>query len=451
MSDQFLLFLVGGRRLAVAVAKVDGVLPPSRVTPMPFVPAWVDGLVMARGVVHVQIDLLAWLTGDRHSSEKYELLQLGTPEGPAVAKVDRVLRLVQGIVRPADQPQLLGLLDVDGEEVAIIDPGRLSFGDVADAEPAPDSAGFIETPRVESRTEITAELTIVVTALGESFALPARRVREVVAITHIEPLPLAPRGLIGLISLRDRVVPLVSLAALLGGAANENARLRAVVVELDDRPIALLVDRIVGLERVGELEEHPLLDEWRGLIGCWMGSQGRVIGLIHLDFLLDPSWHDDMAAFLPSQSGRIAEIPPEPRRLLLTFSVAGHLCAIDAIDVRRVVRWQPPAALPDDSDGIDGVVQIMSDVLPVVDVCTRLGLCDDATGARAFVVARLGGNLAALAIGQPGRIAAVPVSAFHPLGNHQQAGMVDAVARIDGEFAWVLSLAALALDHRVVA
>jgi len=425
MSGQFLLFAVGGRRFAVPVERVEGVLPPAPVTPMPFVPAWIDGLVMARGLVHAQIDLLAWLDpAERHRADRYELLQIVTPEGPSVVKVDRVLRLMAGH-------------EVEGEGIAIIDPARLSFGELGGEAPDAPAEDFIEAPRMDLGLEVTAELTVVVSCVGERFAIPLRRVLEVTEAGEVESLPLAPPALVGLLPLRGRVLPLLSMAALLGGEAS--AGTRAVVAEMGGRPVALLVDRIIGLERVGELEEHPLLDQWHGLMGCWIGEGGQVTGLVHLDFLLEDEVGEELAAFLPADGGKLIEHPPEPSRQLLTFAVGDRLCAVEASEVRRVVEWQPPAALPEGGAAMDGVVQVLSDVLPVVDVGRRLGVAGD---ARAFLVASLGDELAALAVGQPGRIASVPVSAFHGLGDGK--GMVDAVARIDGELAWVLSLDALA-------
>lgn len=423
MAAQFLLFAVGGLRLAMPVDRVDGVLPKGPVTPLPFVPAWVDGLVVVRGAVLPQYDLLLWRTGERHDNPNHELLKIATPEGPAVVKVDRVLRL-------------LAEADLD-DGVETIDPAALVLGDIAEDIAPAAASDFAEPPILAAAPVAAAERAVVVAVAGESLGLPLRYVREVVELGDVSPLPLAPPALSGLFRLRGREVPLVSMAALLGGVPRGGDR--AVIVDTADGPMALAVDRILGIERIGTLDAHPLLEQWHGLTGCWHGAGGGTIGLVSLDDLFNEGWRARLAGFLPEAGGTAEERAAEPSRLLMTFSVAGRPCAMDALEVERVVAWQPPGAVPDGNPDIDGVVPVGGGILPVVDLCGRLGLDADAEPPRAYLVVRWGAESAALCVGRPGRMRAVPVSAIQPLGAGG-AAMIHSVARIDDTLTWVLSL-----------
>lgn len=50
----------------------------------------------------------------------------------------------------------------------------------------------------------------------DCFALDADRVTEVIRAGHVARVPLAPEGLLGLVHLRGRIVPIIDLAGRLG-------------------------------------------------------------------------------------------------------------------------------------------------------------------------------------------------------------------------------------------
>jgi purine-binding chemotaxis protein CheW len=50
------------------------------------------------------------------------------------------------------------------------------------------------------------------------------------------------------------------------------------------------------------------------------------------------------------------------------FEVGGRVIAIDVVNVREVVRWQPVTPLPKSPSLIDGVVDLRGALVPVVDL-----------------------------------------------------------------------------------
>jgi len=64
----------------------------------------------------------------------------------------------------------------------------------------------------------------------------------------------------------------------------------------------------------------------------------------------------------------ILKVSTENEVTLGCFEVAGHLIAIDVVNVREVVRWQPVTPLPKSPDLIDGVIDLRGVLVPVVDL-----------------------------------------------------------------------------------
>ena len=84
---------------------------------------------------------------------------------------------------------------------------------------------------------------VVVRAAGHALALDAGEVSEVARLGQLTQVPLAPPALSGLASLRGRVMPVISMARLLGETASGADARRMVVLRRAD-PIALAVDEV---------------------------------------------------------------------------------------------------------------------------------------------------------------------------------------------------------------
>lgn len=79
----------------------------------------------------------------------------------------------------------------------------------------------------------------------EDFALPIRRVREILSYVMPTPLPLTPDFIKGVINLRGNVVPVVDLSIRFGGEAIENERRTCIII--------MEVESEYGLQYLGVL------------------------------------------------------------------------------------------------------------------------------------------------------------------------------------------------------
>ena len=104
--------------------------------------------------------------------------------------------------------------------------------------------------------------SLVVFALGEqAFALPVGVVEGVVQAVEVAPLPDAPRGVLGVINLRGRVVPVLDLPARLGQAARTvRASDHFIIARTPWRTVALLVDSVSGVVRHGAAPVTPVAE-----------------------------------------------------------------------------------------------------------------------------------------------------------------------------------------------
>jgi purine-binding chemotaxis protein CheW len=108
-----------------------------------------------------------------------------------------------------------------------------------------------------SRTRRNATDTYLTFALGEeSFALPILRVREIIGITDITPVPRMPAHVRGVLNLRGKVIPVIDLRRRLGfEPIADHKRTCIVIVQAGTGADAILIGAIV--DRVSEVRDIP--------------------------------------------------------------------------------------------------------------------------------------------------------------------------------------------------
>jgi purine-binding chemotaxis protein CheW len=108
-----------------------------------------------------------------------------------------------------------------------------------------------------SRTRRNATDTYLTFALGdESFALPILRVREIIGITDITPVPRMPPHVRGVLNLRGKVIPVIDLRRRMGfDPVPDHKRTCIVIVQTGTGTDAILVGAVV--DRVSEVRDIP--------------------------------------------------------------------------------------------------------------------------------------------------------------------------------------------------
>ncbi len=95
----------------------------------------------------------------------------------------------------------------------------------------------------------------------EQYGVDIRKVREVIRMGEITPLPRAPDFVKGMINLRGDVIPVIDLREKLGRAAAPTGgeEDRIIVVEIAEKLVGMIVDRVSHVLRVlpGQLEPTP--------------------------------------------------------------------------------------------------------------------------------------------------------------------------------------------------
>lgn len=118
----------------------------------------------------------------------------------------------------------------------------------------------------------------------ESYGFPIDPVQEIIPPSHITRVPNAPREVMGILSLRGVVLPILDIGSFLGqtlGPETEDTRI--IVVALEDEPAGVMVDRVLHTVAIpaDQIEPPPatVADE-KGLISGVHSLQDRLLILL---------------------------------------------------------------------------------------------------------------------------------------------------------------------------
>lgn len=147
---------------------------------------------------------------------------------------------------------------------------------------------------------------VVFTVEGNRYAVPLSSVERVLLMVAVQPVPGAPRVVLGAINLAGRVVPVVDLRRRLGLPSREyGLDAHLLIVQTARRTLALTADEAIGLAEVDAASVAPTEVVLPGL--------GRIAGIAALpDGLL--FIHDIEAFLTPEEERELGQALPQAGR-----------------------------------------------------------------------------------------------------------------------------------------
>jgi purine-binding chemotaxis protein CheW len=124
---------------------------------------------------------------------------------------------------------------------------------------------------------------------GDPYALPIERVREIVRLRPITPVPRVPAAIIGVISLRGEVVEVLDLRVRLGLESRAPHRSsRIIVLHGDDGTVTgILVDSVRDVLRIPEDQMRSASGGDQEAVSALLVRGDEFVSLLDLDRVLD--------------------------------------------------------------------------------------------------------------------------------------------------------------------
>ncbi len=429
-QDEVLLgFRCGEDHFGVTASLVREVGRVPRLTRVPHAPASLIGLGNFRGTV-LPVLSFARLTGRSEGDERRVIL-LDTADPIALA-VDAISALTSdGHVRK-----------VDVEALAKSDFSRtarprtqVSVGDSGTALP------------IESSVLLVAFLSS-----GQEFALPVGAVQEIVPLPDsIASLPHADSVVVGSIAVRDMLLPLLSLRALLGLPENgQAARARIVVLRIGTHPVGLVVDAMRGVIRVAESQIDPVPPvlargsaEARIQAICRIERGERLISVLAPEHLIREDITARMLQTGSTEDEMTKTMSGEAQEQFLIFRIGNSAFGLPVETVIEVAALPSKLhRLPKAPAFVQGVMTLRHLVIPVIDQTMRFDGTPAQGARRRVIVARVGELAAGFVVDAVTEVRSIPIAALGPVPNMRsdETQVFDRVATLaDGRIVLIVS------------
>jgi len=415
-AEQYVTFQVADEVFGFPMASVMEIIRLPISVEVPLTPNALVGLANLRGSVLPILDLRRVLHLDNaeyNDATRVVVSDAGSPVGLVVDRVSSVMNVgsdridrtgkaqsslnsevLDGVIKGGEGEPLIQLLDVKSliskEFAAIIN---------ADEKRKLDFSATEQESSVEEEDDDT-DLLVSFTVENQEYAFHLLDVEEIVRIPEtISRVPRSDNHVLGLIDLRDRLLPLVSLRrmfAMTETPIEEDNRILVVNLKrLDGRrdSVGLVVDDVKEVLRVSKdlWDTVPALlscdDESNSISSiCRLENGKRLVSVLRAESLFDhPVIQAAMEARDTEEDNKVKDndknlqtnegVENDDTAQLVVFHLGEQEYGVSIDDVQEITRVpEKMDKVPKTEKFIEGMVNMRGTVLPVLDMRTRFDM-----------------------------------------------------------------------------
>lgn len=400
---QFVTFTVGDEVFGVDMAPVQEIIRVPEVVHVPLAPQALLGLANLRGKV-LPIISLSRIFGlpDRPADDasRAVVIDLGQPLGFVVDHVASVvgvdLRQIDDVACIASSVRtelLSGLIkDVGGHPmIMVLDFARLVASEFAEAAAgsrngqAPIDGGNAEDVQAQAGDELQLVSFMVA---GQEYAVAIEDVQEIVQMPQsIVQVPHAEPHVLGIMTLRNRLLPLVSLRHLFGlppRQQDHSSRIAVIAPAAGESTgaVGVVIDTVNEVLRValGTVEAVPtLLARDKGMADiariCRLDNGKRLVSVIDAVSLLRQPAIETLLEDNEMNQDKQPETRSDDEEQVVVFRFGDEEFGVPIDSVQEIVRVPEQLThVPRAPAFVEGVINLRGAVLPVIDLRMRLGL-----------------------------------------------------------------------------
>lgn len=412
LTRQFVTFHLDNEVFAVNMTAVREIIRVPDVTRVPLAPVALDGMANLRGAVVPIVSLRRLLGLEEHAADEASravVVDVGQPMGFVVDRVSSVLSVEQVQIESASESSgaiaadyLAGMIkNAGGHAVTmIVDFTSLiaqEFAQIVNAgQPGAGPAGATAVRTAgdgEAAGDATRdEIQLVNFQLdGQDYGIAIGDVQEIVHLPEtVTRLPRTPPHVLGVMTLRSRLLPLMDLRSMFRlphRAPDEKCRI--VVLRLAGLSVGLVVDTVSEVLRVGlaDVRELPGLIATQGEDSditrvCQLQGGKRLVSIVNGHNLFEhPAVRGAIDAAEKAGAAEGEENPMEGEdaddetRQLVVFRLGEEEFGVGIAAVKEILRVPDEVFLvPKSAAHVEGVINLRGSVLPVIDLRCRMGL-----------------------------------------------------------------------------
>ena len=391
---QLVTFLLGEDEFGVDIMDVKEIIRVPDITKVPSAPSYVEGACNLRGNVLPIIDGRTRFNLDRKEKDEYSRVLVidvdGKATGVVVDKVMEVMSVSIGdieeppqIVRNMESDYLNGVVKLDNGNrlVMLLDVvGALGVKHTGQEQSNGQNESSQKSSLLEnsSKAEAIDEEQLVSFLLDkEEYAIGIMEVKEIIRVPQIVKVPNCEAYIEGVISIRNNLLPIISLRTYFGmEPMSIDDHTRILVVDMGNLTAGIMVDKISEVLRIPTniIQQPPKFSTQNGeqLKGVAKLDNGqRMILMLEPSKLISAA---EMGALIDSENReQKVEEKSVARQLLdeeqlVTFKINSEEYGVKIANVQEINRMTEVTKIPRAPYFIEGIVNLRGNVIPALDL-----------------------------------------------------------------------------------
>ncbi len=399
---RYVTFILGDETFGLEISWVQEIIRVPPLVRVPRAPDHVEGLASLRG------QLLPVVSGrgrlglppapPGEAARVVVLEKAGQRLGFLVDRVREVVEIPAEAIEPLgtdERSEYVGAVAKlsGGERLILLLDGFMLLGDAGNGGGPASRGGRAAQVRTAAAAEQAVDVVQWVSfRVGdEEYALDIHDVQEIVrGAGRLSRVPGLPPEVRGLFTLRQRLLPVVSLRARLGlpDRTEDAARILVARVRQDGavHTVGLEVDAVHEVIRL----PRDAVEAVPALLGAAASRAVAGVGKLNagerLVYLLDPASLCDAAELGRLGAGAEAAQQVGGEHVVggtvqvVVFRLAGGEFAAPIEQVQEIIRPGAITRVPRAPDWVEGVINLRGNLVPVVDLRRRLGLPTEVSG-----------------------------------------------------------------------
>jgi len=482
-TRQFVIFHVKDEMFAVPLAEVQEIIRMPEVVRIPLSPPALEGLANLRGTMLPILNLRSVFGFEpvpHNDTTRVVVLDQGRPVGLVVDRMANVVTADAGSIEPTgsiqstvDTQLLTGMIKGDdgASMVMILDAANVIKREFQDfggrsgtaAQSGQESASFAGEPDTARRDTVDEVQLVSFEVAGQEYAFPIEEVQEIVQLPEkITALPNSASHVLGVITLRNRLLPLVSLRNMFClPPAEVNDANKVVVVSPGGSgaiSVGVAMDCIKEVLRVGRASIDPMppmlaqnrtLDDIRSICRLEDGkrlvsilSAAHMFNAVDLRKLTEATILEGDAMTVSPEGTPAGQADDEEQ--FVVFRLLNEEYGVPIDSVQEIVRVpEELTRVPKTPSFIEGVINLRGSVLPVVDQRRRFDLVaserNDRQRIMVFTIGEIRTGFIVDSVSEVMRISARFIGAAPKLSAEQQK-LIRRVANLEAQKRMILLL-----------
>jgi len=450
-TQQFVTFLSGDEVFAADMSPVKEIIRVPQVVRVPMAPTALEGLANLRGKV-LPIISLRRLFGfpelEHDDATRALVIDVGQPLGFVVDRVSSVMGVDSGhiedvgsISTTVNTEVLSGLIkDAGGHAmIMVLDFAKLiqkEFSHIAAITKNTAVANAAQAEVQSEEEDSSDELQLVsFNVEGQEYAIAIEDVQEIVqvpeAVIHV---PHSESHVLGVMTLRNRLLPLVQLRRIFGLPDSDlDEKSRIVVLTLNSVSVGVVVDAVSEVLRVSKsgVDPLPALLAREGNLAevtaiCRLNNGKRLVSIMTARNLFD---HSAIKSAISEALNTVNDSEVESRskaketddnldddEQVVVFRLDKEEFGAPIASVQEIVRVpEELVRVPQAPSFVEGVINLRGTVLPVIDLRLRLGLKQvERTDRQHIMVSLISDVRTGFIVDQVAEVLKIPKSAIEP-------------------------------------